>query len=287
MGELITRIGGLLGGLVIVTWLALTAAPLFDGDRGVPGPFLLLGGVGEAVGALVLVGLLVAVSLLVCRAINTAVGLFVLGCGLGVFAMRSGTLLDVVFSGAAPASAALETILWSVPVGAASWALFRFGGPFADVHSDRPGLASALEPRAIVACAAALAALPVAWVILRNPTKGQVLAAALLGGVVTGLLGRIWSPRTQPVLLAAAPVVAIGAAQFYLSTRVGSPLRALAAGDLPRLLWMTPIDVASGSLVGVALGLGWARSFIKDGSEVHDAVPVGASLRRDLGGSLR
>lgn len=281
MEDTIRRLAGIGGGLVIVTAIALSAAGALAGDRGVPGPLLLLGGFGTAILTLAILALMVGVAILVCRAVNTAVGIFVLGWGVGILSMRGGTVLDVLFGGIAPGTAAIETLLWTLPVLAASWALFRFGGVFSDVHSDRPGLSSAVESRAVLACLVAVVAIPVAWVVLRNPLKGQAIAAAVLGGLACGVFGRTWSPRTQPLLLVAAPVAILGAVQLLLALRVDAPIDSYVAGTYHRLLWMTPLDVVAGSLAGVALGLGWARSFIREPHELGEG-----SLRPDAGRDL-
>ena len=55
----------------------------------------------------------------------------------------------------------------------------------------------------------------------------------------------------------------LGAARpfLFLASRLSS---ALVEGSVPRLLQIMPITWVAGSLVGVSMGIGWARSFIDD-----------------------
>ena len=88
----------------------------------------------------------------------------------------------------------------------------------------------------------------------------------MAGCMFAGLLGRLLAPRTPPVFLFAAPVIFGGFGQLIASFVVPGDVgldRLFITGALPRLAYPMPIDYAAGALVGIALGIGWSRSFIK------------------------
>jgi len=292
MIELFRRYGGLFGGIIAAALLGGAAVSWMIGARGLPGPLLLLGGSvagGAVVPVLLLLALLTMVGVVVARMVNGAVALFVMGCGLGVLAMQSGGASDLAFSGVAPARIGVESILWGVLLLPLMVILFTLGGMLPDVEapsrSDRAAsevscpLADAFSRSAWVGALAGGLAIPAAWIILRNDLKGQALAAAVIGGLVAGTLGRLWSPRTQPILLVSSALVALGVAQLILTRTVTGPLdQAFVRNTAPRLLLVAPVDLAAGALAGVGLGLGWARSFMR---EPKPALP--ADLRRVSG----
>lgn len=288
MRDVVRRYGGLVGTLAVAGVVGGAAAPWMIGVRGLPGPLLLTGGAaggGAVLGVLATLILLTGVAIVTCRLVNTAVGLFVLGCGLGVLAMRSGGAIDLAFGSVSPAAIGLETVLWGLLLAPVVAALFVLGGRLADVPDGAAGhaagdaaghaagdaegesapLSSGYSRHALRGCLACVVAVPVVWVVLRNDLKGQALAAAVIGGLAAGTLGRIWAPRAQPVLLVTAALVALGIAQFMLARSVGGPLdAAFVRSTVPRLLLAAPIDLAAGVLAGVGMGLGWAKSFMRE-----------------------
>lgn len=241
--------------------------------RGVAGPVVALSE-RPALAALVTLGCLaagIAIAAFVGRLINAAVGMFTLGCGLGLLAMRAGTVEDLAFSAGAAGPAlrglAIETLLWAVAIGAASVVTFRIAGPLPDaVEIDDPRLDGPFGRNAFVSLAAGLLVLPAAWLLALSPMKGQALGAVVVGSMLAGLGGRLLAPRVPPVLLFAAPCLAAALGQLVASTLVASsaPIGNLfVAGAIPRVAVPMPIDWAAGGTVGVALGIGWSRSFLK------------------------
>ena len=105
--------------------------------------------------------------------------------------------------------------------------------------------------------------LPGVWLIARSPLQGQTLIAVVLGAMAAGLVGRLVSPHVQPVLLFATPCF-FGAAGTLIAARaiLGPPSDAYVNGTLPTLILPMPIDYAAGSLMGVSMGLGWAKGFL-------------------------
>jgi hypothetical protein len=282
MTELVRRYGGLFGGIILAALLGGMAVSWMIGARGLPGPLLLLGrhvAGGAIAPVLLLLAMLTAVGIVVARLLNAAVALLVMGCGLGVLAMQAGGASDLAFCGAPAARIGAESVLWGVLLLPCLVALFTVGGMLPDVDPPAtPGaargsgesltshsLASAFSGRAWLGALAGLLAIPAAWIVLRNDLKGQALAAAVIGGLVAGTVGRLWSPRTQPILLVSATLVLLGLTQVVLSRMVSGPFAdAFVRNTAPRLLRVAPVDLAAGVLAGVGLGLGWARSFMRE-----------------------
>lgn len=241
--------------------------------RGVAGPVVAMSE-RPALAALATLGCLavgLAIAAGVGRLINAVVGMFTLGCGLGLLAMRAGTVEDLAFSGSAAGATlrgmAIETLVWAVVVGVASVVTFRIAGPLPDaVEIDDPKVDGPFGRNAFLALAAGLVVLPAAWLLALSPLKGQALGAVVVGGMLAGLGGRLLAPRVPPVLLFAAPCLAAALGQLVASTLVpaAAPIGDLyVAQQLPRLAVPMPIDWAAGGTAGIALGIGWSRSFLK------------------------
>ncbi len=96
--------------------------------------------------------------------------------------------------------------------------------------------------------------------------------AVVVGGLLVGLVGRLVWPARRPWLLFAAPVLFGALGHLVAMLTVGGPLsEAFVAREIPPLGLPIPLDYAAGSLMGVAMGLGWARSFIYE--EGHEERP--------------
>lgn len=279
----------------VATLLALVIAGTLAGavtsPRGAAGP-LLLGSTTPLLvigAALLAVVVATAAAIVVARTSNTAVGLFTLGAGLLGFALRldgaaelaagssmlgAGATADglpVVVGGPGAALAIVECLLWAGLILAAVVVLFRVGGPLRDVETDAYGLTpNPWHSRdALRLAATALLALPIVWFVARTPLKGQVVAAVFLGGMVAGLAGRLVAPHVQPILLAPATVVVGALAQLAAAVmlRGGDPADAMASGTYPAVGLAMPVDWACAAPMGVAVGLGWAKSFLQVSEE--------------------
>ena len=243
----------------------LPVLPFLASDRGVLGPTSLdaahpvSAGVALALGA----ALCCAVACAVGRLINAAVGLFVLGCGLAAVAGRSGTIVDAAFDADALLPVAVETLCWAAAVAAMSALVFRASGPLIDMPARSPKgsfAGEAFNADSLRGMAAGVVAVAAMWLVLRTEMKGQAIGAAVVGGVATAFLGRRALGPAQPILLAAAPVLAVGLAQLWTALTLKAPLdQAVAARAIPGWSMAMPIDVAAGALIGVPLGLGWSK----------------------------
>lgn len=270
------RYGLLWLGVLVCSLLTVPVAGFLGTDAGTDSPTVLLA--GNPVVAVIALGLLVVVlTVIACflaRELNGAVALFVVGWGLGVLGLTTGGIDQFAWSGGSPWGLAIETLVWSVVIGVLVWTLMRFTGGLPDVPHDwrtEPvgSAASLLSKPSLLAAAAGAIVLPIAWLILVDTRlEGQALGAVVLGAFFAGMAGRAAAPRLDPILIYFSVVLFGGLAQVVAASGwSGSLPDALVAGDLPRFLHAMPLDWAAGSLIGVSMGVGWARSFITQDDE--------------------
>lgn len=257
---------GVLAVAVVACILAIVPAlPFLQSARGIAGPGAAdaVHPVPAALAMAVAAGACCAIACIAGRLINAAVGLFVLGCGLAAVSARSGTILDAAFDGDALLPLSIETLGWAVAVGAMSAAVFRASGPLPDMPARTPGgsfASEAVNGDALRAMASGLAAVVAAWLVARTEMKGQAIGACAVGGIATAMVARRMLGGSQPILLAAAPVAAVGLAQLFTAlTFRGALDAAVAQRGLPGWSVAMPIDVAAGALLGVPIGLGWSK----------------------------
>lgn len=265
MNHPVARYGVLSAGVLACMLAVVPALPYVQSARGVAGPAAmdavrpLPAALATAVAALACCAIACAVG----KLINAAVGLFALGCGIAVIAARSGTIVDAAFDGDALLPLALQTLAWSVAVGAMSAAVFRVSGPLPDVPARDPRgsfAAEAFDRDAVRAMAAGLLAVAATWLVARTEMKGQAIGAAFVGGVATAMAARRMLGGAQPILLAAAPVAAVGLAQLFSAlTFKGALDVAVAQRAVPGWSMAMPVDVAAGALLGIPVGLGWSK----------------------------
>lgn len=252
-------------GIGLCIAVMVPVVPFLASARGVAGPTAsdaihpVQAALAMAVGA----AACTAVACAVGRLINAAVGLFVLGCGVAVLAGRCGTILDAAFDGDRLLPMAVETIAWGGAVLVMSVAVFRASGPLLDLPARDPKgpfVAEVFNVDALRGALAGLVAVAIAWFLLRTDMKGQALGTAVVAGALTAIVARRLQPGVQPILLMAAPILALGLAQLFTALTLAAPLdAAVTAGALPGWSRAMPIDVAAGALIGVPVGLGWSK----------------------------
>ena len=252
-------------GIAACILLMLPVLPFLESSRGVAGPTStdavhpMSAALALALGA----AACCAVACVVGRLINAAVGIFVLGCGLAVISGRSGTILDAAFDGDTLLPIAFETIAWSGVVLVMSAIIFRVSGPLLDMPARKKGgafLHEVFNSDAARGMAAAGIALLVVWFLARTELKGQAIGAAVIGGVATAFIGRRLVGDSQPILLMAAPVFAIGLAQLFTAYTLKAPLdQVVVQRGLPGWSMAMPVDIAAGTLIGIPIGLGWTK----------------------------
>ncbi|MGA1393598.1 MAG: hypothetical protein ACO38W_10625 [Phycisphaerales bacterium] len=268
---------GLLLGSVLLGWSVGSLASL----RGVPGPtvFAAVSPVSAAATLLILLVPATLIAIVVGRILNAVVGLFVLGASLATLSMQCGTIEDLAFGGGSLVATAVESGAWAILVGVLAMIVLVGSGPLPDVPRRRSSwLAEFLDPGSAVFLAVGLVALPVAWLVVATPLKGQAIGGTILASAAVGFVGRLVAPRLQPALLFAMPVLAGAAgaviASFNLTGALGD---SFVSGTLSRLAYPMPMDWAAGALCGVAIGLGWARGFVK--IDVLDEPPMRRAIR--------
>jgi hypothetical protein len=167
--------------------------------------------------------------------------------------------------GGAVWSLAIELLLWAGLTLIAVLIVFRGSGPLRDIEPTEEGVRphALFSPEAWKCAAAGLLMLPVVWLVARYEAKGQALGAAFTGGMAVGLVGRIVSPHVQPIVLFVSPLI-IGAVGYVVALMMldGTLLATFTSGDFPPLLNVAPVDYAAATPMGVAVGLGWAKSFL-------------------------
>ena len=270
------------GGVVIAAAACVLVIPYMFSSRGVIGPTLLQAQSPIAACLTLLAGLAAAtiVGAVVGRLTNAVVGLFVIGFGLGMLALRFGSIQDLAFADGSLPLLALETVLWACAVLGSTLVVFWIAGPLGDFAADEEKDPSSSR-WSLGGAAAGIVMLPVVWLMARSELRGQTLAATVLGGLVAGMLARLLSPQTQPPLIFATACLAgavghvIGAVVIRISNADGMAA-AYVASTLPAVSLPLPIDYAVGSLIGVAMGLGWAASFVHHEQE-GEAAPSTAS----------
>lgn len=103
-----------------------------------------------------------------------------------------------------------------------------------------------------------------AWIIAREPIKGQMIAAGFAAGVVGMGAGRVIAPRS-PIAAVALGVLLLGVVGPMLGFVVlgSDALRAAYEQRLPAIAGPTPIDWATGAMLGMPVGLTWALSMLE------------------------
>lgn len=209
--------------------------------------------------------LLTILAMIAGRLVNAVVGVFVLGSGLAGVTLKGASISGAIFAGASLTSLASETLIWSVPAALAVVMIFRFSGSPPDIAPRYPGESMWREYFDVDALRSGFVGvlLPlIAWIVVRNMLKGQAFGGACLGGVAVGIAYRMMAPRIQPVFAFIAPILLAGIYQLVVSSRITGDLGAMFAADsISPELRLLPMDVVAGSLTGVAIGIGWARSF--------------------------
>ena len=266
MAEAIRRNSALVIGLALAGLIFAMASGTMTFHTGAAAASLIQAESPLMAGLAVIIALALAlvIACVVGRMVNAVVGLFVLGGGLFVLAGRSGTIESLVFGGGSLSLLALESLLWAGLVLLAAVVVFKVAGPLQDIEPEPSGRRPhwLMSNEALICAGAGVLVLPVVWVIAQSPMKGQVVAAATLGSVAAGLAGRLLSPHVQPILLFGSVCVFAGIGHMVGWAVEEDIQAAIVAGTANPWSLPMPVDYAAGSLLGVALGLGWAKSFL-------------------------
>lgn len=253
--------------LVVTTATSLWCASGLADLRGVPAAALQFSGhpLRAAILTAIAIGVALAAAVMVGRYLNAVVGMFVLGCGIGVLAMRTGAIDGAAFDGASALGLSIETLVWAPMVLVFALVVFRLSGRLPDEPPDlheRTHRSWLMDPSAGRVLASSVAAPIAVWLVAVNDWKGQSIGAMVVGGLVAGMVSRLAAPDARPVVAYGAVVLAVGAAQLVMAP-AGDLAALLATGQVSPITRIMPLDAAAGACAGVSLGIGWARSFMK------------------------
>jgi len=273
MQRAIQRNVALFGGMIVAGVICAQAAPYLRSVRGALGPTVVHADspMVAAVMTIVFFGVATLVACFVGRVLNAAVGLFVLGAGVFVLAGRMATVGELAMSSTGAGKGvlmgvAIETLAWAVLVLGGTLAVFGFAGRLRDIEPDEnQEVPHQFFSGAALKCAAmGVLVLPAVWVIAQSPLKGQMIGATFVGAMLAGLGGRLLSPHVQPILVFASPVLFGAVGHVIGAMLLKQPLdTAFARGQLSQFSLPMPLDYAAGALMGVSMGLGWAKSFLQ------------------------
>lgn len=281
MLQAIQRNAIMVAGIAACGFVGIVAAPWLISPRGDWGPTVL--GAQSPIAAMLalIVGLAISAVIagVIGRLINSVVGMFVLGVGLFALDGRLESIRVFAYANhdvspkAALALLALETLVLALLMLGATLIVFGIGGRLRDVQppesGESPNAFTSVD--ALKSAAAGAIVLATVYIIAQSSMKGQIIGAMVIGGMLAGLVARLFAPHVQPVLIFCSPLV-FGALGYLIAlVWVKSPLDvAYITSGLPTIARPTPLDYAAGSIMGVAIGLGWARSFL------HHEEPVSA-----------
>ena len=273
MKAFLIRNGSIALGLILGGAVMLLALPVMMDERGAAVSAVLQ--TRNVVAALAVLLLCVAaatgVAVVASRLVNACVGWFVLGGAIFVLNFRLATMNEILLAGSL-AKIVVELVLWTFIALGAALVVFKLGGPLRDVHPDEDGREPSplFSVEALKAAAAGILLLPVVWFLTVSELKGQAFGAVFVGALAAGLVGRLVSPHVQPILLFASPLLfaAVGALIGVIMVDE-SPQELFRLRTLPPVLRITPIDFLCGTLMGVSVGYGWARSFLHHEDEEH------------------
>ena len=238
----------LIGAFVLIVLAYQFVWPAMVSRTGLPGPSVVQAAHPSPAAVMLGIGTLFAaiVAMTTGRLVSGLSGLVILGAALGWAGLALAPMRDVLFHGSAP-MLAIDLLAWAIVVLAISWAVLTLGASVADVHPEVAGrepdpLAS---PEAMRMLIAGLAALPLVWLFAQSDMRGQTFAATSVGGIAAGVVGRMWSPHVQPVLLPLGVVLAGTLATLVCGFMLPDIVdRAYTTGEVPTLLLTTPVDLA-------------------------------------------
>lgn len=247
--------------------LTLAMGGVRGGDGGTDATFLLSASAPSGIFAMALI-------LVVAGGVGVAASrLLGINAGLGAFAMtliapamRLGELVPILRWAESPGAfrvMAIEGVILAIAAAFAALLIERVSRSSHELQkADAPKL---LSMDSAIAMGVALAAGALAaWVIAREPTKGQSIFAGVAAGIGGGAAGRIVAIRA-PLAALALGVMLVGVLGPVLGmVLAGSDaLRAAYEMRLPALSHPIPLDWLAGSMLGLPLGLSWAASVIE------------------------
>ena len=268
---------------ILIVVLALAAlvgsigAEWLGSPRGGLGPTIVQAvmPVSAAIAVILVVAIATLLGIIVAKVSSAASGLFVVGFALFTISMKTQGVTEYIFSESNIQLLMVEALGMSFLLLLSSIVIFKLGGPLKDVpHNQNESWDAPFSPRSIaMTLLVSLAMLPMIWLVAASPSKGQVIGAALVGGIVVACLARKFMPHLQPIMLFATPT-AIAAIGYFVANSMGISDIAFTQNKISPLIFPMPLEYAGGSLMGVAIGLSWGVSLAKKiGPETWISMP--------------
>jgi hypothetical protein len=267
----------LIGIMAVAVLIGSIGAQWLGSTRGGFGPTILQAAspLSAATAILIVITVATLLGILQAKLSSAASGMFVVGFALFGLTMRTQGVTDFIFSEGSSTTLMIEALALSVVLLLSSIVMFKFGGPLKDVpHNQNESWDSPFSPRSIaMTLLVSLAMLPMIWLIAVLPSKGQVIGAAVVGGIVVACLARKCIPHLQPIFLFATPT-AIAAIGYFVANSMGISDIAFTQNTISPLIFPMPLEYAGGSLMGIAIGLSWGTSLAeKVGPETWVSMP--------------
>jgi hypothetical protein len=265
-------------GLLVVGAICAQASGAMLSPRGALGPTALLAAspISAMLTVLVVFAIGAMIAAVVGRMTNAIVGLFVLGGGLFALTHRLTTVNEVAFSGGSITTMAIETLLWAAVVLVGTIVVFRVARPLPDIEPHEDGTVPNpwTSVDAVKSAACGVIVLPLVWVLAQSTLKGQAVGSVFVAAMVAAMAARLWVPHVQPILIFASPLLFAGIGQVVSGMMMDVAYAdALREDAIPALLRVSPLQFTTGTLLGVAIGIGWAKSFLHHEDE-HETAPV-------------
>ena len=197
------------------------------------------------------------------RVVSPGTGLFVCGAALAWAAGSSGSVLGVLRvtrEGGTLWRLSIEGLLIAVVGAGAAWLIWRAGDrpDKKDAPIDHPAVEISLG-----FVSALLAGALAAWVIAREGTKGQTIAAAMAAGLVGATVARVVAQRVHPAAVVGGVLALAALGPGVAALRSGGDAVAHAFSNrILELALLSPLDWLAGAMMGVPLGLLWAHSMV-------------------------
>ena len=263
--------------LALAALVGSTGALWLGSPRGGLGPtiFQAIEPVSASIAILIVIAVASLFGILVAKVSTAASGMFVVGFALFALAMRTQGVSEYIFSEGTASLLMIEAIGISLVILGSSMIIFRFGGQLKDVPFNQEECWDApFSPRSIgMTLLVSLAMLPMIWLVAVLPSKGQVIGAAVMGGIVVACLARKFIPHLQPIILFATPT-AIAAVGYLVANSMGISDIAFTQNKISPLIFPMPLEYAGGSIMGIAIGLSWGTSLAKKvGPETWISMP--------------
>jgi len=263
--------------LALAALVGSTGALWLGSPRGGLGPtiFQAIVPVSASIAILIVITVASLIGIILAKVSSSASGMFVVGFALFTLSMKTQGVTEYIFSESNIQLLMVEALGMSFLLLLSSIVMFKLGGPLKDVPFNQEECWDApFSPRSIgMTLLVSLAMLPMIWLVAVSPSKGQVIGAAVVGGIVVACLARKFIPHLQPIFLFATPT-AIAAVGYLVANSMGISDIAFTQNKISPLIFPMPLEYAGGSIMGIAIGLSWGVSLAKKvGPETWISMP--------------